>query len=72
METDIYTLSKAGLKDEQIEEIIGCDDREIQIRLLRKCRYRLLDEIHEKQQALDEIDYIICKMKEQKKNGGIL
>lgn len=66
MEPDIYALSKAGLSKEQIEEITECDDREIQIRMLRKYRYRLLDEIHEKQQSLDEIDYIICKMKEQK------
>lgn len=65
MEPDIYTLSKAGLSKEQIEEIKGCDDREIQLRMLRKCRYRLLDEIHGKQQSLDELDYIICKMKEQ-------
>ncbi|MCM1187477.1 MAG: hypothetical protein NC251_13005 [Lachnoclostridium sp.] len=65
MELDIYALSKAGLSKEQIEEITECDDREIQIRMLRKCRHRLLEEIHGKQQTLDEIDYIICKMKEQ-------
>lgn len=66
MKPDIYVLSKAGLSKEQIEEITECDDREMQIQMLRKCRYRLLEEIHEKQQSLDEIDYIICKMKEQK------
>ena len=66
MEPDIYALSKAGFSKAQIEEITGCDDKKIQIRMLRKCRYRLLDEIHEKQQSLDEIDYIICKMKKQK------
>ena len=66
MEPDIYALSKAGFSKEQIEEITGCDDKEVQIRMLRKCRYQLLDEIHGKQQSLDEIDYIICKMKEQK------
>ena len=66
MEPDIYALSKAGFSKARIEEIIRCDDKEIQIRMLRKCRYQLLDEIHGKQQSLDEIDYIICKMKEQK------
>ena len=66
MEPDIYALSKAGFSKERIEEITRCDDKEIQIRMLRKCRYQLLDEIHGKQQSLDEIDYIICKMKEQK------
>lgn len=66
MESDIYVLSKVGFSKEQIEEIAGCNDREIQIKMLRKCRFQLLDEIHEKQQSLDEIDYMICKMKKQK------
>lgn len=65
MEIDIYALSKAGLSKEQIEEIVGCNDKDVQIRMLRKYRHRLLEEIHGKQQSLDEIDYIICKMKEQ-------
>ena len=66
MEPDIYALFKAGFSKERIEEITRCDDKEIQIRMLRKCRYQLLDEIHGKQQSLDEIDYSICKMKERK------
>lgn len=66
MEPDVYSLSRAGFSKERIEEIIRCDDKEIQIRMLRKCRCQLLDEIHKKQQSLDEIDYIICKMKERK------
>ncbi len=37
----------------------------MQIRMLRKYRYKLLDEVHEKQQSLDAIDYMICKIKEQ-------
>lgn len=65
MKPDIYSLAKAGLSREEIDKISGCKDREMQIRLLRKCRYRLLDEIHEKQQSLDEIDYMISKIKEQ-------
>lgn len=65
MEPDIYALSKAGLSKEQIEEIVGCGDKEVQIRMLRKYRYQLLDEIHGKQQSLDEIDYMVRKMKEE-------
>lgn len=65
MKPDIYSLAKAGLNREEIDKISGCKDREMQIRLLRKYRYRLLDEIHEKQQSLDEIDYMISKIKEQ-------
>ena len=65
MEPDIYSLSKAGISKEQIEEIVRCDDKEIQVRMLRKYRYKLLDEIHQKQQSLDEIDYMVSKLKAQ-------
>ena len=34
-----------------------------QVKLLRKCRYQLLEEIHGKQQDLDQLDYIIHEMK---------
>lgn len=63
MKPDIYSLAKAGLSKEEIDDVSACEDRERQIQMLRKYRYRLLDEIHGKQQALDEIDYMICKMK---------
>ena len=36
---------------------------EEQIRMLRKQRYELLDGIHEKQQMLDRIDYMIWEKK---------
>ena len=42
MEPDIYALSKAGFSKERIEEITWCEDKEIQIRMLRKYRYRHL------------------------------
>ena len=48
---------------EEIAKISGCEDQEMQIRMLRKYRYKLLDEVHEKQQSLDAIDYMICKTK---------
>lgn len=65
MKPDYYSLAKAGLSQEEIAKISGCEDQEMQIRMLRKCRYKLLDEIHGKQQSLDAIDYMICKIKEQ-------
>lgn len=37
-----------------------------QIRMLRKYRYRLLEEIHGKQQLLDQLDYLIYEIKNQK------
>lgn len=65
MKPDYYSLVKAGLNQEEIATISGCEDWKMQIRMLRKCRYKLLDEIHKKQQSLDTIDYMICKIKEQ-------
>lgn len=41
--------------------------KENQVRILRKKRALLLDEIHEKQQLLDRLDYMIHEIKE----GGI-
>ena len=63
MKPDPYTLMKAGLNEEEINAISHCGNEEQQIKLLRKYRFKLLDEIHNKQQSLDEIDYIICNMK---------
>lgn len=37
--------------------------KEEQIRILRKRRAQLLDEIHGKQQLLDQLDYMIHEMK---------
>ncbi|MDE7254306.1 MAG: hypothetical protein K2O32_15385 [Acetatifactor sp.] len=65
MQPDIHALFKAGISKQQIEEIVRCDDKEVQIRMLRKYRYKLLDEIHQKQQSLDEIDYMVSKLKAQ-------
>lgn len=65
MKPDRYLLAKAGLSQAETEEICRCDDRERQILLLRKCRCRLLEQIHEKQQTLDALDYAIRKMREE-------
>lgn len=37
--------------------------KEEQIRILRKSRSQLLDEIHSKQQLLDQLDYMIHEIK---------
>ena len=65
MKPDYCSLAKAGLSQEEIEKISGYEDRGMQIRMLRKYRYQLLEEIHGKQQSLDAIDHMICKIKEQ-------
>lgn len=47
--------------------------KEDQIRILRKSRLQLLDEIHSKQQLLDQLDYMIHEIKKDSevsiKNG---
>ena len=63
MKPDYDSRINAGLSKEEIAKISGCEDQEMQIRMLRKYRYKLLDEVHEKQQSLDAIDYMICKTK---------
>ena len=65
MKPDYYSLVKAGLSQKEIARISGCEEREMQIRMLRKYRYQLLEQIHGKQQSLDAIDYMLCKIKEQ-------
>ncbi len=37
--------------------------KEAQVRALRKIRCQLLEELHHKQQLLDQIDYMIYKIK---------
>ena len=44
--------------------------REEQIRLLRKSRAQLLDEIHGKQQLLDQLDYMLHELR--KHDGKLL
>ena len=53
MKPDYDSLINAGLSKEEIAKISGCEDQGMQIRMLRKYRYKLLDEVHEKQQSLD-------------------
>lgn len=39
MKPDCDSLTKAGLSQEEIVKISECEDQEMQIRMLRKCRY---------------------------------
>lgn len=41
------------------------DIKEEQIRIIRKSRAELLEEIHGKQQLLDRLDYMLCQIKEE-------
>lgn len=68
----IETLMSAGFTAEEtrkylsLTENMGTDEE--QIRMLRKHRYEVLDDIHKRQQILDQLDFMIWnKKKEEKK-----
>lgn len=60
----IHSLLKAGFDIDSLKKFFSLPvhdgaDKEEKLRLLRKQRCQLLDEIHGKQQSLDELDYMI-------------
>lgn len=69
----IQFLLKAGFDMDTLKQYFslsagssaGAGNKSERIRLLRGQRYRLLDEIHEKQQSLDELDYMIEKIRKE-------
>lgn len=64
-----HFLEKAGMDMDSLKELSALQGRKntsvSQIRILRKFRYELLDDIHKKQQYLDTIDYLIHELKEK-------
>lgn len=72
----LHSLQQAGMNMENLKRYAlllqdGKDTEMAQIRILRKCRYQLLEEIHGKQQLLDRLDYLIQE-KRNKKGGTLL
>lgn len=66
----LETLERIGVKTEDIERLQllmrrGVSTKEEQIHLLRKLRYEKLDDIHDRQQHLDRIDYLIHTMQQK-------
>lgn len=68
----IHSLLKAGLELNILKKYLKLADMQAenhaanlqeQLRILRKQRYQLLEEIHHKQQSLDEIDFMIHNIK---------
>lgn len=60
----IHSLLKGGMDVDTLRRYLQLlrrktESKDEQIRILRKQRYQLLDEIHCKQQSLDELDYMI-------------
>ena len=68
----VQDLLRADFTEPEAKEILSCANDTEQIRLLRKGRGRLLEEIHGKQQALDQLDYFIHQLRQQdSKRGGL-
>lgn len=70
----IHSLLKAGMDMEKIKAFMKLfhendRDKAGQIQILRKQRFLLLDEIHKKQQSLDELDYMISQLKKAGETG---
>lgn len=68
----IHFLLSTGMNTEDLKKYLRlCDGKEKntkeQIRMLRKQRCLLLDDIHCKQQVLDELDYMIVEAKTENK-----
>lgn len=66
----IHTFLSAGFSNQEIRKYMtlcgkpGADDE--QIAIIRKRRYLLLDELHEKQRILDKLDFIVWNMKKER------
>lgn len=66
---DIDSLARIGVGLEELKRLKALMDQgastvEEQIRLLKRCRFQMLDDIHVRQQSLDRIDYMIHTRKQ--------
>ncbi len=60
----VCDLTKMGFTEQEVLDFLStASDRE-QIRLLRKNRSRLLEDIHDRQQTLDQLDYFIYQIRQ--------
>jgi hypothetical protein len=65
LNVDRLALKTAGCTDEEIKSICQSASREEAVHGIRFIRGRLLEEIHQKQKALDGLDYLLYKIKKQ-------
>ena len=56
---DKYLFAGTGMHEDEIGRVVSAQGKEAQIRELRVCRFRLVGEVHKKQQELDALDYLI-------------
>ena len=58
-------LIAAGCNDEMIERFASGEDKEMQIKILTAYRRKLLETIHQEQNKLDCLDYLIFTLKKE-------
>ena len=62
-------LLRADFTEAETQAVLSTDNGTEQMRLLRKGRGRLLEDIHSKQQALDQLDYFIHQLRQSQARG---
>ncbi len=59
-------LTEIGLTEREIEQFNESgDNKERQIEILKRSRYRILDAVHEREKAIQQIDYLIHEIKKE-------
>lgn len=64
MRIEASDLTGIGLTNQEIQEVLSSTSSVEQIRLLRQGRGRILEDLHDRQQALDKVDYFIHKLRQ--------
>ncbi len=59
-------LTEIGLTENEIEKFNESGkNKERQIDVLKKSRYRILDAVHEQEKSIQQIDYLIHEIKKE-------
>lgn len=61
-------LAEAGMDLNSLKKLTALQQegsKENQIRILRKFRFEMLEDIHKKQQCLDTVDFLISRIKQK-------
>ena len=68
---EAHDLIGIGLTEQEVRAVLAAGSGEEQVRLLRRGRGRVLEDLHDKQQALDRLDYFIYQIRQnQRKKEG--
>ena len=68
---EAHDLIGIGLTEQEVRAVLAAGNGEEQVRLLRRGRGRVLEDLHDKQQALDRLDYFIYQIRQnQRKKEG--